>query len=137
MHEEPGSRDHLELPLEFRRPERENLSALVLGNILHLFWSEGGLDVYHGTFNLLLRRTEQSPLPRWTGSLPRAQLYKVDKLLINYRTTTGAHGYRISGDAMVTVSDEIIADAVTDVVEVDVSVSPLSNNTAFWEETAG
>ena len=114
---------------------KDKIGAQIIGSILHLVWSTGG-NVLHARWDMVALAVDKAPTPEFVGTRPALTLgQSQSKLLCHYISATGNHESRGStngGDAW-EAAFTIDTKVSTNIDDVDVNISPLSDTKASWD----
>lgn len=115
---------------------KDRVSAVVIGDVLHVAWGESG-NVVYARWNLATSSVHTAPTTLFAGSRPVIVSYLANRLMIHYVDASGNHARKTSVDGGVnwSFSSTIDAKVSTDVADVDVHMSPLDASSASWSNT--
>lgn len=113
---------------------KDRLSAAIKGDLLHLMWGTGAF-VYHARWNMRLEEIDKLASAAFAGSRPSIGFgIAGNRLVAHYVSATGTHEARISVDDGTSWQAPTTIDSGTIgvITNVDVQLSPLSDNIAAW-----
>jgi hypothetical protein len=118
---------------------KDKIGAAVVGDLLHLVWGHGA-NVVHARWDIPQKVVDKAPVGEFVGTRPALTIGQGNtKLLCHYINAAGNHESRTSSNGGDNWDAAVVIDTVltTEIEDVDVNISALSDAEATWANVKG